>query len=126
MAAVRSTGNRSTEQVLAKALRKSGIQGWRRGSQLPGRPDFVFAKQRVAIFVDGCFWHGCRQCGTIPRTNAAMWRTKIEANQRRDRRVARQLRIAGWRVLRVWEHSLQTPLEHVMRRISSALKRPMK
>jgi DNA mismatch endonuclease, patch repair protein len=70
------------------------------------RPDFVFRTERLAVFVDGCFWHGCPRHVTWPRQNAAFWRRKIEGNRARDRRVDRALRAAGWRVLRIWEHAL--------------------
>jgi DNA mismatch endonuclease (patch repair protein) len=70
------------------------------------RPDFVFLKSRTAIFVDGCFWHGCPKHATWPAHRAAWWRRKIEGNKTRDRMVNRALRRAGWRVLRIWEHAL--------------------
>lgn len=73
---------------------------------LPGRRltvDVAFPLRRVAVFVDGCFWHGCPVHGTWPKANAGFWRAKIEANRRRDRRVDEELREAGWRVVRVWE-----------------------
>ena len=71
-----------------------------------GRPDFVFRRLRVAVFVDGCFWHACPVHATRPKNNAAFWRKKLAANQARDRFVTRALRRAGWRVLRIWEHEL--------------------
>jgi DNA mismatch endonuclease (patch repair protein) len=70
------------------------------------RPDFVFSKQRVAVFVDGCFWHGCPKHATWPANRAVWWRRKIVGNKTRDALVTRTLRRAGWRVLRVWEHEL--------------------
>jgi DNA mismatch endonuclease (patch repair protein) len=70
------------------------------------RPDFVFLKLRLAVFVDGCFWHACPRHATTPRNNAAFWRKKLSANKARDRKVNRALRAAGWRVLRIWEHEL--------------------
>lgn len=78
-----------------------GIIGGRRGSKLAGKPDFVFRKLKVAVFVDGCPKHG-----TQPKNNAKFWREKITRNQARDQLVTRTLRAAGWRVLRVWEHEL--------------------
>ncbi len=71
------------------------------------RPDFVFPKLRLAVFVDGCFWHGCPKHATKPWNNAAFWRRKFAANQSRDRLVTRTLRKNGWRVLRIWEHELK-------------------
>lgn len=70
------------------------------------RPDFVFPRLRVAVFVDGCFWHGCPKHATWPKTRAAFWKAKIEGNRARDRRVNRELRKRGWTVVRVWEHEL--------------------
>lgn len=107
MAAIRSTGNKATELRLIQVFRAHRITGWRRGSKLPGKPDFVFPKLKTAVFVDGCFWHGCPRHGTQPTTHAQFWRDKIAANKARDRRVNSALRKRGWRVLRVWEHELR-------------------
>jgi DNA mismatch endonuclease, patch repair protein len=74
---------------------------------LPGmrrRADLLFASARVAVFVDGCFWHGCPEHGTMPKNNAAWWSAKIAANADRDRDTDRRLTAAGWAVLRIWEH----------------------
>lgn len=106
MRAVRSRGNRATELVLVRLLRQYHLVGWRRGFRLAGNPDFVFQKARVAVFVDGCFWHGCRRHCRMPKGNRAYWRKKLAGNKTRDRLVTRRLRAAGWRVLRVWEHEL--------------------
>ena len=102
MAAVRSKGNLSTEIALGKLLWAAGLRGYRKHWPVAGRPDFAWPWCKVAVFVDGCFWHGCR-CKTIPTTNAAFWRRKIRKNQERDRRVDRQLRKEGWAAVRVWE-----------------------
>ena len=109
LAAVRGKGNRTTELRLAAALRFFGLKGWRRHLPLPGKPDFAWPKERVAVFVDGCFWHGCPNCHVAPKHNAAFWRDKVETNQRRDRRVARQLRSRGWTVIRIWECRVANP-----------------
>ena len=76
------------------------------GEDFRVRPDFVFPKIRLAVFVDGCFWHGCPLHETKPKNNAAFWRKKFAANKVRDRLVTRTLRKSGWRVLRIWEHEL--------------------
>jgi DNA mismatch endonuclease (patch repair protein) len=68
------------------------------------RADLLFARARVAVFIDGCFWHGCPEHGTWPRANAAWWREKIDSNRRRDADTDRRLEEAGWLVVRVWEH----------------------
>lgn len=107
MSRIRSAGNKGTELRLVQIFRTNSITGWRRGSKLPGKPDFVFPKQRLAVFVDGCFWHGCPKHATWPKTRAAFWKAKIEGNRSRDRRVNRALRQRGWVVVRVWEHALR-------------------
>ncbi|HEV2692852.1 MAG TPA: very short patch repair endonuclease [Verrucomicrobiae bacterium] len=149
MSLIRSRGNKDTEVVLAKMLRRHKITGWRRhllirvatrvassklsvesrkkskpergtprtnNSQpstktsqltLTVRPDFVFTKSRVAVFVDGCFWHGCPIHGTKPKGNRAFWKNKFATNIARDQRVNLALRSAKWRVLRIWEHELK-------------------
>jgi len=120
MAAIRSKGNKATELKLASILRAHGLKGWRRHCPLPGKPDFIFPKQRLAVFVDGCFWHGCRWHCRMPRDNRRYWREKISRNAARDRATTRLLRQTGWRVLRFWEHALPNP-ENVVSRIASAL-----
>ena len=87
------------------------------------KPDFVFSKPKLAIFVDGCFWHGCPRHATKPKNNRAFWRKKFAANKSRDALVNRSLRLAGWRVLRIWECDLAKRPEICMRRIELALKR---
>lgn len=122
MSAVRSGGNKATEMVLVKLLRKHGITGWRRRVRLSGKPDFVFATQKVAIFVDGCFWHGCPKHCRMPKSNQSYWQPKIAGNIARDALVTRTLRRAGWRVLRVWEHELaKKNSARLMRRLSAAI-----
>lgn len=116
MSRIRSRGNKDTELALIRVFRARGITGWRKQQEvriqksevriLKVRPDFVFPKLRLAVFVDGCFWHGCPQHATKPRTNAAFWRKKFAANRARDVLVTRTLRRNGWRVLRIWEHEL--------------------
>ena len=120
MAAIRSTGNRATELRLAAILRSHGITGWRRHQALPGKPDFAFRRERLAVFVDGCFWHGCPRHLRMPRDNRPYWKRKIARNIHHDRETTCRLKRAGWHVLRVWEHALRSP-ESVARRIASKL-----
>jgi DNA mismatch endonuclease (patch repair protein) len=120
MAAVRSRGNKETEAKLAGLLRSHRITGWRRHPNLPGNPDFVFPRQRLALFVDGCFWHGCRKHCRMPATNCNYWRAKISRNVARDKVTARALRNAGWRVIRLWSHALRKP-RAVINRINKEL-----
>ncbi len=107
MARIRGTGNQSTELRLIALMRAHGITGWRRHWPVFGKPDFVFPKRRLAVFVDGCFWHGCPRHFTRPKSRQAFWDDKIAANRARDRRVTRTLRAQGWRVVRLWEHALR-------------------
>jgi DNA mismatch endonuclease, patch repair protein len=94
------------ELELRSLLHRRGLR-FRVHALLPGlrrRSDIVFTRARVAVFVDGCFWHGCPEHGSWPKQNADWWREKIEANQRRDRDTDARLKAAGWTVVRVWEH----------------------
>jgi len=107
MSLIRSRGNTDTELALVKLLRRFRITGWRRNQQLVGRPDFIFRRARVAVFVDGCFWHGCPKHSSHTVRSGAYWQKKLSTNQARDRVVTRSLRAQGWRVLRIWEHELK-------------------
>ena len=106
MSRIRGHGNKETELALLGLFRRQGITGWRRHQPVFGKPDFVFPKTKVAVFVDGCFWHGCPKHSSMPRNNRPFWRKKLAANKARDRLVNRTLRRAGWRVVRIWEHEL--------------------
>ena len=103
MRAVKSSGNKSTEIKLLRHFKENGIIGWRRKFKLFGKPDFVFPKARLAVFVDGCFWHGHDCRNTKPVNNADYWRAKIIRNRARDEEVTATLRGKNWRVLRIWE-----------------------
>jgi len=109
MSRIRSRGNRDTELALMAILRARKIFGWRRHLAIPGRPDFAFRLERVAVFVDGCFWHCCPRCGTRPSSNRQFWEKKLAANRSRDRKVNRLLRQRDWKVVRIWEHELNDP-----------------
>ncbi len=125
MASIRSKGNATTERALLRLLRGARISGWRRHINLPGKPDFVFPSQRLAVFVDGCFWHGCPQCYRLPEDNRPYWKAKVLSNRRRDQRRSRQLRSLKWRVLRIWEHTLKSPADRkrVLAKLIKALTR---
>jgi DNA mismatch endonuclease, patch repair protein len=103
MSKIRSKGNRTTELRMIQIFRAHKITGWRRNSPLPGKPDFIFPKARLCVFVDGCFWHGCPKCYRQPKSKKGFWRKKVAANQARDKTVIRELRHQGWRVVRFWE-----------------------
>jgi len=100
----RDTG---AEIALRRALHAAGLRYRVDRTVLPGtrrRADVVFSSDRVAVFVDGCFWHGCPVHATQPKANRLWWRDKLETNRRRDRDTDRRLTEAGWHVIRVWEH----------------------
>lgn len=125
MSRIRGHGNKDTEVALVKLLRIHRVSGWRRRQPVFGKPDFVFRTARVAVFVDGCFWHGCpRHCNT-PASNRLFWKKKLATNRTRDRRVNQMLRKSGWRVVRIWEHDLAKRGEACIRRIKSALSTPV-
>ena len=116
------------ELAIRSALHGAGYR-FRVAYPIPDLPrctiDIAFPRQRVAVFVDGCFWHDCPEHGTRPKTNAARWRAKLDANRARDRRVDAHLEARGWRVLRVWEHedvsAVCTRIAHTL----DELDRPM-
>ena len=120
MSSIKGKGNKDTELALMRLLRRHRITGWRRNQTVFGKPDFVFPKARLALFVDGCFWHGCPKHGNTPANNRAFWKKKMAANKARDRRVNRILRRDGWRVVRIWEHDLAKRGEVCVRRIQAA------
>lgn len=121
MGRIRGKGNKETEVALALLLRRNGIAGWRRHAPIVGKPDFVFRIQRVAIFVDGCFWHCCPKHSNMPANNRDFWARKLEANRRRDRLVTATLRASGWKVIRIWEHDIRTRPNVCIGRIVRAL-----
>ncbi|MGZ5026320.1 MAG: very short patch repair endonuclease [Methylobacter sp.] len=113
--------NTQPELQLRKALWAKGLR-YRVHAALIGRPDIVFPKQRLAIFVDGCFWHGCPIHGTKPVTHADFWENKIKGNLERDRRVTSQLTELGWIVIRIWAHEIKECLDKVTNNIIKLLR----
>ena len=122
MSRIRSKQNATTELKLLSLLRVKRLQGWRRNFPLLGNPDFVFPKSKLAVFVDGCFWHG-HDCGRNlkPKRNASLWRRKFSLNRWRDASIRRTLRSKGWQVIRIWECVLARRPESCVRRIQRAL-----
>ena len=102
MAAIRSRDTKP-ELLLRKKLFKKGLR-YRITNKLPGKPDIIFPQLKIAVFVDGCFWHGCPEHGSWPRANGEWWREKIIANRSRDDRTNGELIRNGWLPLRIWEH----------------------
>src|SRR6266516_4064293 len=108
MSRIRASGNRDTELRMIALFRQQRITGWRRGSRVFGKPDFVFPRQKIAVFVDGCFWHrhlGCKFAYT-PKSRLQFWLRKFDSNVARDKTVMRELRNTGWQILRIWECEL--------------------
>ena len=109
MSRIKGRENKDTELALIRILRRHHISGWLRNQAVLGKPDFVFPKQKVALFVDGCFWHGCPKHSNMPKNNRIFWRKKLEGNKVRDQFVKQELKRLGWKVVRVWEHELKNP-----------------
>lgn len=111
MARIRGSGNKDTELRTMALFRAHRITGWRRRKTLFGKPDFVFNRKRVVVFVDGCFWHGCPKPkhAPLPKSRSQWWLAKLSRNKERDKLVTRTLRKAGWRVVRIWECDLRRP-----------------
>lgn len=110
------------ELRLRRALWSRGLR-YRVNPKLTGKPDVAFVQLKVAIFVDGCFWHGCPQHRVKPRTNTAFWRAKLSRNLARDRKVDRELSDAGWTVIRLWEHQVNQSLGTCVERVAKVQKR---
>lgn len=107
MSAVHSKQNKSTEMKLIKIFKENGIVGWRRNYKVKGHPDFVFPDKKIAIFVDGCFWHGHDCRNTRPADNAEYWQKKRERNMRHDKEITALFENRGWTVIRIWECELK-------------------
>jgi len=115
--------NTKPEISLRKAMAQTGICGYRLHYKLPGKPDIVFPSRKIAIFVDGCFWHKCPKCFIMPQTRKSFWKKKIESNTKRDKEVNRLLKKSGWKVFRFWEHALRKSPEQAAVRIIASLKK---
>ena len=108
MRSIKSKGNKSTELELINIFKKNNIKGWRRNNKIFGSPDFVFPKSKLAIFTDGCFWHGHDCRNTRPASNTIYWYNKINRNKRRDEKVNNELKKRGWSIIRIWECEINT------------------
>ena len=122
MARVRSK-NTGPELLLRRALWRCGLR-YRLGVAVPGSPDLAFRKAKVAVFVDGCFWHACPKHYRAPIRNAAFWRRKIERNIARDRRIDLALAELGWSVVRIWEHDLKGDISSAVQRVCEICGEP--
>ena len=106
MSSVRTRAT-SIEARVADILTSKRFRIQRNPATVFGKPDIILASRTIAIFVDGCFWHGCKLHSTVPKTNKAFWNRKIRRNVMRDKRVVRELKVQGWRVFRIWQHELR-------------------
>jgi DNA mismatch endonuclease (patch repair protein) len=112
----------SVELTLRKALWGVGVRGYRLHSKdVPGNPDVVFPACRLAVFVDGCFSHGCSECYRVPQTNVEYWSMKVQRNRDRDERVNRECEDAGWTVLRFWEHEVTKRAKRAAQHVKKCL-----
>lgn len=107
MSKVRSKNNKSTELKLIEVFKENGIVGWKRNYPVKGHPDFVFLDKKIAIFVDGCFWHGHDCRNTRPSANADYWTKKRERNMKHDKEITALFERRGWTVIRIWECELK-------------------
>ena len=122
MKANKPKGNKSTELKLIQLFKQLGLKGWRRNYKIAGcKPDFVFHNKRIAVFADGCFWHGHNCRNLTPKQNSEYWQKKIENNRIRDKEINERLERKGWKVIRVWECELEKNPPKVMRRINRFL-----
>jgi DNA mismatch endonuclease (patch repair protein) len=103
MQSVKSTANSSTEKKLVQYFKSHGIIGWRRHYAVIGKPDFAFLERKVAVFVDGCFWHGHNCRNVKPKQNKEYWEKKLRRNKERDLTINARLSARGWKVIRIWE-----------------------
>lgn len=113
--------NTAPEIKLRKMLFAAGARGYRIHYKLPGKPDIVFVKKKIAIFVDGCFWHKCPVCFQEPATRKEFWMKKIQSNIDRDKKVNEQLKCDGWTVIRIWEHEIKKEPEEAVQKIIALL-----
>jgi DNA mismatch endonuclease (patch repair protein) len=121
MRAIRSA-NTKIELALRRALRERGLTGYRvHRRDIAGRPDVAFIGLRVAVFVDGCFWHGCPECYVAPSTQSAYWKDKLARNQARDAAATAALEAGGWEVLRFWEHEVEADASECAARVEEAV-----
>jgi DNA mismatch endonuclease (patch repair protein) len=114
--------NTKPETLLRSALHLRGLRFRIHSKELPGSPDIVFSRQRIAVFVDGCFWHGCPAHSVQPKTNQKFWVQKIEGNRIRDGRNRTALKKLGWKVIRVWEHELKRDASYVASSIERVVR----
>ena len=121
MRKVSSSGNKSTELRFRGKLAQSKIKGWEIRPKMKYSPDFIFRAKRIAIFIDGCFWHACPICKKIPSSNSEYWEKKFKRNMERDQKAKKELENDGWIVLRFWEHEISDNLDHCIETLKKHL-----
>lgn len=115
-------GNKTTERRIRALIARARLRGWElHPDGVAFHPDVWFPSRRLAIFVDGCFWHGCPRCGHVPKTNGRYWSAKIARNRRRDARARRELNRIGYSVVRIWECALRDEPERCVDRVRRAI-----
>ena len=125
MRSVKSRNTKSTELAVIKIFKENHITGWRHSYNVIGHPDFVFLDKRIAIFVDGCFWHGHDCRNTRPADNAEYWAKKRARNMQRDKEINARFESRGWTVLRIWECELKRKnIENITSKILSTINTP--
>ena len=122
MSKIRAT-NTKPEIKIRKILYKSGHKGYRLNyKKAPGKPDICYVGKKVAIFIDGCFWHGCPKCYKKPASNKKYWDEKIKTNKKRDRKVNSALKKGNWTILRFWECEVNKETENIFTKLEKVLK----
>jgi len=111
------------EEIIAKEFRKRKIYFAQNVKSIIGKPDFVFRRKKIAVFIDSDFWHGHPKRCIMPKTNCSYWNQKILRNKKRDKFVNRKLGKAGWKVVRIWEHNLKSRLSSSVSRILNLLNK---
>lgn len=108
------------EILFRKALWKAGFRYRKNVRRYFGTPDIVLKKYKTVIFIDSCFWHGCKKHGTMPKTRRTFWENKIERNTERDKKVIRYYKKEGWKVIRIWEHEIK---KNIAKTTDTAIKK---
>jgi len=117
--------NTKPEMRLRRAIHAEGLR-YRIHRKLPGRPDIAFGPAKLAVFVQGCWWHCCPKHFRMPKSNVSFWRAKFDRNVERDRQTATKLRRMGWGVLHIWEHEVNGNLSGAVRRVTAAVERRLR
>jgi len=113
--------NTGPELIIRRLLKKEGLK-FKTGYKLKGKPDIIFSEHKTAVFIDGCFWHGCKKHRTFPQTRKNFWKEKINRNMQRDKDINRHYKKDGWKILRIWEHEIKKDAEKAAGKIVKFLK----